>query len=297
MQNKQKNRWWLNAALFAGLILACFVNLTGLALHQWIGIIAGAAALYHLIDHMEWVEAARQRFFGRIAPRARAYFLIDAALLVGFFIMVGTGLVMSTWLNLSLANYAAWRSLHLTATITTLVITALKVVLHRNWILQVARKWVFSPKTGVTAIAPTSLARRDFLGMMGVVGAATVLALAQTVQGLQNTAVEGETLASTGSILPTPGTTTTTISTATAAAAASNEITAAATATGTSSTTTAAAATISSDTTAAATTTTTSNTTAAACTVRCGKGCSFPGRCRRYTDTNGNSRCDLGKCL
>jgi FtsZ-interacting cell division protein ZipA len=36
---------------------------------------------------------------------------------------------------------------------------------------------------------------------------------------------------------------------------------------------------------------------AVACTVRCNKGCSFPGRCRRYRDTNNNDRCDLGECL
>jgi hypothetical protein len=35
----------------------------------------------------------------------------------------------------------------------------------------------------------------------------------------------------------------------------------------------------------------------AACTVRCPKGCSFPGRCRRYTDQNSNGLCDLGECL
>jgi hypothetical protein len=32
------------------------------------------------------------------------------------------------------------------------------------------------------------------------------------------------------------------------------------------------------------------------CVVQCGRRCSFPGHCRRYTDTNGNNRCDLGEC-
>lgn len=34
-----------------------------------------------------------------------------------------------------------------------------------------------------------------------------------------------------------------------------------------------------------------------ACQVLCGKRCSYPGHCRRYTDTNNNGRCDLGECL
>ncbi len=33
------------------------------------------------------------------------------------------------------------------------------------------------------------------------------------------------------------------------------------------------------------------------CAVRCQRGCSYPGRCRKYTDANGNGRCDFGECL
>jgi len=200
MNHPHKSRWLLDAALFAGLIAACFVDLTGVELHQWIGLLAGSVALYHLIEHIHWVEAIGQRFFGRIATQARTFFVIDAALLVGFFLTVGTGLVISTWLGLSLVNYAAWLSVHIGATIASLVLTALKIYLHRGWILQVARKWVFVPApVGVPvqrATAPTAVTRRDFLGMMGVVGAATCLALGQSVESLQEVSgAESEELA------------------------------------------------------------------------------------------------------
>ncbi|HQP08880.1 MAG TPA: hypothetical protein PLY85_07660, partial [Anaerolineaceae bacterium] len=35
----------------------------------------------------------------------------------------------------------------------------------------------------------------------------------------------------------------------------------------------------------------------ASCVVRCPRGCSFPGRCHKYTDSNNNQKCDLGECL
>ena len=37
--------------------------------------------------------------------------------------------------------------------------------------------------------------------------------------------------------------------------------------------------------------------TSGACFQQCPRGCSYPGHCRRYTDANGNNRCDLGECL
>jgi hypothetical protein len=291
MNTKHRSRWLLDAALFAGLILACFVGFTGVSLHQWIGVIAGAGALYHLNEHIDWVEATGQRFFGKVAPRARTYFIIDTAMLVGFFIMVGTGLVISTWLNLSLTNYAAWRTVHITATIGTLAVTALKIVLHRNWIVQVARKWVFGPKEGINIHAPTMVARRDFLGMMGVVGAATVIAMTQSVKGLEDAARESETLAvadtttttTNSSTVPTPRSSTTAIT--------SNDTTTAESTNATTET----SSTANSDTTAAENSDTAAEVTA--CTVRCGKGCSLPGRCRRYSDSNSNNLCDLGECL
>jgi hypothetical protein len=44
-------------------------------------------------------------------------------------------------------------------------------------------------------------------------------------------------------------------------------------------------------------TVTETQTAVAACTIRCPRGCSFPGHCRRYVDQNGNGKCDLGECL
>lgn len=40
----------------------------------------------------------------------------------------------------------------------------------------------------------------------------------------------------------------------------------------------------------------TQNNAATACSVRCPRNCSFPGRCRKYVDSNGNGKCDLGEC-
>jgi anaerobic selenocysteine-containing dehydrogenase len=38
-------------------------------------------------------------------------------------------------------------------------------------------------------------------------------------------------------------------------------------------------------------------TAASSCSVLCPRGCSYPGRCHRYQDSNQNGRCDLGECV
>ena len=81
MHSKHTSHWLIDAVLFAGLIAAFFLDLTGLELHQWIGISGGALALYHLLAHWQWVGAVTERFFGRTSNKARLYYLINAALL------------------------------------------------------------------------------------------------------------------------------------------------------------------------------------------------------------------------
>ena len=33
------------------------------------------------------------------------------------------------------------------------------------------------------------------------------------------------------------------------------------------------------------------------CVVRCNRRCSYPGHCRKYTDSNNYGKCDLGQCV
>ena len=250
----QQKRWLLDAALFTGFLVCFFLELTGVALHQWLGVAAGMAAIYHLAMHWNWVSAVTSRFFGKTSPQARWYYLIDAALLAGFAAIIGTGLVISTWLNLTLAGYSAWYAIHVVASISTLLLVTLKIGLHGRWILSVWKKWFNAPAVNAQIGAQPAAAgsvggdRRDFLRLMGAVGAASVLALSSSLKGLADT---------------------------TDAAQASNTSTT--TSTGT-------------------TRRQSSNNSASGCVLRCNKQCSYPGRCRRYQDSNGNGRCDLGEC-
>ena len=59
--------------------------------------------------------------------------------MVGFAIITVTGLVISSWLNLQLASYDAWRFVHIAASIATLLVTVVKLALHWRWIVMVTK--------------------------------------------------------------------------------------------------------------------------------------------------------------
>jgi hypothetical protein len=266
MKNKtHQMNGWIDAALFAGFVLACFLDLTGREVHQWLGLALGGLALYHLWRHQAWVLAAGRRWLSGLASRARLFALLDLGLAAGLGAIIFTGVIISSWLNLALSNYADWRGWHVGVTLATLGVLVVKLGLHWRWIAQGLRPRTPAPapalirETGrvtetvpVRAAAPAgALSRRDFLQVIGLVSVAALVAGARIVSS-QADAAAGAAAATTAS--------------------SANQTTAATAAT-------------------AATTSTSSS-----CQVRCNRRCAYPGHCGRYTDTNQNGRCDLGEC-
>ena len=268
MNTKPTSHWLIDAALFTGLIAAFFLNLTGLELHQWLGAGIGILALYHLLAHWQWVAAVTDRFFGKTMPNKRASLAGDLAILAGFFLITLTGLVISTWLDLSLSNSESWLTIHILASIGTLILVTLKIVLHWRWIAAVTRKVFRSSPAPAANPAPArpaptgrgQLSRAEFLKVIGFASAASFLALTQAVNSLSVTeaaAVDTALASQTGS-----ASSSSTASQASSASASSASL----------------------------------SSTSQTCTLRCDKGCSYPGHCRHYEDTNNNGRCDFGEC-
>jgi hypothetical protein len=128
--NKQKHNWLIDAALFGGLLLAFWLELTGVEVHQWLGVAIAAGAGYHLFTHWAWIKSVTARFFAQTSEQARQFYLVDAAVLIGLAAITVTGVVISTWVNLTLSNFAAWKTLHVIASISTLAAVVVKISLH-----------------------------------------------------------------------------------------------------------------------------------------------------------------------
>jgi hypothetical protein len=292
--NRQKSNWILDVLLFTGFLVSFALDWTGLSVHQWLGVFGGLFAFSHIVLHWDWFVAVTMRFFGKTSGQARNYYLLDIAILLGIYLIILTGLVISSWLDLPLTNYAGILDLHITISIVTLAAIVLKIDLHGHWITRVARQPLFVPPVPaarpipamrpVPVANPNAMSRRDFLKLMGVVGIAAVIAASftldkeGTVQAAGNSAMgsngsgqeaapapEAATVESTATAVPP---TQESIPTSTPEVLEDN-VTTAPVPQGSAST---------------------------ACMVRCDKRCSYPGHCHRYQDTNGNNLCDLGEC-
>lgn len=287
--NKQKTNLILDIFLFAGFILCFFLDLTGMILHQYLGLVLVGFTLIHLLIHNQWVKNVLRRF-SDLQSRPQVLFLLDTAVALGFVGILVTGLVISTWLNLPLNGYTVWLNVHIAFSIETLFFLVVKIGFHWRWISKAVhnllnkRSIPNSSIPQITVASPTTLpvpqsagkqmSRRDFLAVMGVTGVASVLAVSSLLRET-TTVVDAQSVSS-------QSTTTQNSAQPTSSEAVGSTSQVASTSTPVPTTTQAAI---------------TQPTAASACTIRCNRRCSFPGHCRRYIDSNGNGLCDNGECL
>lgn len=287
-KTSQKTHWWIDLGLLLGYLFSFYLELTGLWLHQWLGVAVTILALIHLVLHWDWVVSVFTRFFGKTSGRSRVYLLLDILIMIGAVLIFETGLVISTWFNLDLSNYLTWLDIHVYASIITLGVTVLKLGLHWRWIISMVKK-IFSSQTtlriplpGQPAAIPVpvnhkQVDRRQFLAIMGTVGGASALATANLVSYFRNaqttSVVQAAEVSTEAAQVQTPAA----VSTAIPQISVTQSANAMPTPT--------------------AVPQVAYSQATASCTVRCPRGCSYPGHCRRYIDSNQNNKCDLGECL
>jgi hypothetical protein len=299
-KNKPKTNWIIDAILFTGFLLSFWLDLTGVQLHQWLGVGLALLAGYHLLAHLDWVEAVTLRFFRRTSSQSRLYYLLDWALLIGFALILETGLAISTWLNLTLADYALLRDLHEIVSLVTLALVAVKIGLHWRWIVKTARRYFSRPgKPSLPVSTPgrapqpsnrlapvsASTSRAEFLRLMGIVGAASLL----SALGALDVFADQQPVSGTATLAGRPSSN-----------AASTPIQSDGQSAGRSPASSSQPGASAQTPTAAPQVENTApawqDNSSSACTVLCDRGCSYPGNCRRYRDSNNNGRCDLGEC-
>jgi hypothetical protein len=254
--------WWIDAALFTGFVVTFLLDLTGVSFHQWLGVAVSVLAGYHLLAHWKWVSVVAERL-RRNSWQARFYFTLDAGIFIFLLGILITGLAISTWLGLSLNGYEAWRDAHVGISLAALALIAVKIVVHWRWIVSVARRWIFRPYP--TRVEPHPLqpaaARPD--GVHLNKDRRDFLKLAGIVGAASFVSLAGA-LDIPSSLVSSNSGDDSAAATSSQAEPAQNSVQ--------------------------------SSASASTCTVQCNRRCSYPGHCRRYTDSNGNNRCDFGEC-
>lgn len=150
-----RSRLFLDLAMLTALLTAYTPSATGVAIHEWLGIVLVVPLLFHLIINWEWTVCVATRFFERIRNASRLNLVVDTLLFASAAAVTLSGLMISRvalpFLGLSVTPSAAWIALHSVTADTTVALLLVHFALHASWAAKTLGALGARPQTRPTA--------------------------------------------------------------------------------------------------------------------------------------------------
>ncbi len=144
-----KTNFWLDVLILGGTLVALQPQFTGIAVHEWLGVTAAAALIFHVVLHWHWVLGITRTFLRNLFHISRLNYLLDAALFVAFTVVMTSGLVISRSVMPSFGMQAlssrSWTEIHNISANLTLLLVALHFALHWSWVKNTFNRLVGAP--------------------------------------------------------------------------------------------------------------------------------------------------------
>jgi hypothetical protein len=149
--NSIKTNFGLDALLLLAFLIAAAPHLSGMAVHEWLGIAFGAAIVIHLLLHWQWIVATIKRFFSRMSRQQRINFVLNTLLFVDVTAIIFSGLMISRvalpLIGIETVRGGMWRQLHAMASDVAVFIIGLHLALHWQWIWSAIKRYLVQPIT------------------------------------------------------------------------------------------------------------------------------------------------------
>jgi hypothetical protein len=287
---RTKFNLYLDIALTVVFLVSLKPFMTGMALHEWLGLALGVGLAVHAALHWHWILGITSKLFGKLPTKTRVYYALDATLLVAFTTITITGILMSRVVlplfGLQGISVFPLPLVHEWASYVTLALLGVKLALHWAWIKNTVKRQLGGMRDLLSrgrAINPQSpalvpvaveqreaaqkISRRRFL----VIGCSAVCIAALACIN-KNQQAQGDPIAALTDVVSVDDTSMTTANTSAVTATAEPSAT--------------------------ATAVPTVAVTSQQVTTRCPRGMvndPYPGRCHHYVDQNGNGICDLSE--
>lgn len=129
--------------------------LGGLAFHEIAGIAIAAVFFTHVLLNWSWVKKVTVRLFDRNLPfKTKLGYFLNVLLLISMAFIIISGILVSkvVFPNIDIGNDRWFEMSHITISFLVLILVAIHVGLHWNWIMNVFKK-VFSIKASKTIVS------------------------------------------------------------------------------------------------------------------------------------------------
>ena len=148
-----KTNLLIDIGIFGVFLVGANPNLTGLALHEWLGLALAGTLVVHLLLHWRWIATVTLHFFRQLIHDSRLQYVVDLALFISFTTVMMSGLMISRivlpFLGIALTRNPAWLPLHNLSANATLALIAVHTALHWDWVVKTFKRYLVDPVAGL----------------------------------------------------------------------------------------------------------------------------------------------------
>lgn len=138
MDAKKRNALVVDLIVLVVYLVVANPALTGIGVHEWLGIAAFVAFVAHAAQHGDWVAETARTAFARPSLGRTGHFVLDALIVVAFMTCTVSGVLVSGAVLPALGLYADgfffWNPLHAASAKVLLALLVVHVVAHWRWI-------------------------------------------------------------------------------------------------------------------------------------------------------------------
>ena len=112
----------------------------GITFHEIAGLVICLFYILHKALNWKFIKETTCRLFGKIPGRSRIHYILDVLLLVGFTLIIISGMGIAktmdfSWLGFTKENFIIWRFMHTSISMIVLILVGVHVGIHWNWVM------------------------------------------------------------------------------------------------------------------------------------------------------------------
>ena len=140
MRAMDKRNLAIDAAALAIYLVVANPALTGIGVHEWLGLGLFVMFFVHFAAHADWVVEAVRGSFARPSWARTGNVVLDVLIVLAFMLTTVSGIMVSGAVLLAMGLYAEgyrfWDPLHAVSAKALLALMFLHVVVHWKWIVR-----------------------------------------------------------------------------------------------------------------------------------------------------------------
>lgn len=137
-------RLYLDLALFGALFVAYNPAWTGLAVHEWLSVVALVPMLFHVVVNWDQTLQILRRFALIVRVTPRVNLVVDGVLFVAAVTVMLSGLMVSQAVagafGVAIVPTALWATAHSISADAAIALLLVHFALHWKWIVNAARR-------------------------------------------------------------------------------------------------------------------------------------------------------------